>query len=207
MSLISAPYGFLPVKHPSGQNRAQAYNIASAYGTAIFHGDPVKIVTTASASYIQPITATSDLMIGIFVGCEYIDSTGKPTVSNFWPAAQSTQSGTLITAWVVDDPASIFSVQIGNSTGTANTNTATIVPLVGNQINIIAASVSAGSTATGLSVAAVDFTTLVSATTVSQFRIVDIDRDPANAWTDPYLKVLVQINKHQMTTANPPVPV
>jgi len=44
MSSISAPFGFRPSYHNSGQMRPKAYTIASAYAANIFQGDPVKLV-------------------------------------------------------------------------------------------------------------------------------------------------------------------
>ena len=55
MSATNAPYGFICAKHPSGQSRANEYQITSAYAANIFTGDPVKLVTTGTIEL-----ATSD---------------------------------------------------------------------------------------------------------------------------------------------------
>lgn len=44
MSSTSAPFGFRPSFHNSGQIRPKAYTIASGYAANVFSGDPVKLV-------------------------------------------------------------------------------------------------------------------------------------------------------------------
>ena len=55
MSSVSAPFGFSPSFHNSGQIRPKAYAIASGYATSIFKGDPVKISTDGTV-----VLGTSD---------------------------------------------------------------------------------------------------------------------------------------------------
>ena len=45
MSSTSAPYGFRPSFHNSGQMRPKAYTISSTYAANIFSGDPVKLTS------------------------------------------------------------------------------------------------------------------------------------------------------------------
>ena len=45
MSSTSAPYGFRPSFHNSGQIRPKAYTITSTYAASIFSGDPVKLTS------------------------------------------------------------------------------------------------------------------------------------------------------------------
>ena len=186
MSAALAPYGFIPVKHPSGQNRAVAYPIQNSsgtgYNTNIFKGDTVILNT---AGYITIGTAATDLL-GVFAGCEFQDATGKPTVSNFWPASQTLINSTYVpTAWVWDDPATYFSVQANGSIAQS---------ALGDQADIV--TTTAGSTATGISGQALN-STLAGAGVQGQFRIVDIDRDINNAFGDAFTKVIVQIARHQ----------
>ena len=62
MSATSAPFGFRPVYHPTGLDRAVALagGIASAYGTGILKNQPVAldtngniIVATAGSAFIK----------------------------------------------------------------------------------------------------------------------------------------------------------
>src|SRR5512138_229807 len=107
MSATAAPFGLRPAYNPTGLDRAKKYTIASAYGTAIFKGDPVILNTNGT---ITIGTAAADLL-GVFAGCEYTDAgTGKRVVSDYWPAAQAVAAGSETYAWVYDDPNNVYDV-------------------------------------------------------------------------------------------------
>ena len=106
MSSTSAPYGFRPSFHNSGQMRPKAYTIASTYAASIFSGDPVKLISDGtvqlgSSDGTRSGTTDGVILLGIFAGVEYNDATGKPTISPFWPSGTT---GTNIVAYVYDDP-------------------------------------------------------------------------------------------------------
>lgn len=180
MSAVAAPFGLVPAYHPTGLERAMAYTIAGAYATAIFKGDPV--ILNATGSVIAG-TAAADLL-GVFDGVEYVDPTGKPTYSNFWPAAQAILAGTVPTVYVWDQPDTVFAVQANGS-----------VPAtaIGNQADVV---MGAGSTQTGLSTTAMS-ATLAGVGVQAQLRIVDFDRNPGNAAGDAFTVVQVKIARHQ----------
>lgn len=189
MSSTSAAFGFRPSYHNSGQIRPKAYTIASTYAANIFAGDPVKLV---DAGVIQLGTSdgtrsgTTDgiSLLGIFAGCEYIDVNGKPTVSNFWPSGITATS---ITAWVYDDPETLFDVEYANpSAGT------TVQTAVGEECDWTVAS-PGGSTSTGLSNT---YLTVIQATS-GQFQITSFKPNVTDALTDAYVTATVRINEHQ----------
>ena len=175
------PFGFRPAYHPNGIDRARAYPMTTAYGTTLYKGQPVILSATGQ---VVVGTAAADLL-GIFAGVEYVDATGKPTESNFWPAGQTTFPNSVITAWVWDDPQMIYAAQAdGSVPATA----------VGNQGDVT--NVGNGSIYTGLS-AATFASALSGVGSQGQFRIVGFDQDPANAAGDAYTVVQVQIARHQ----------
>lgn len=178
MSATSAPYGFVPVNHPSGESRAMPYTIATGYGTAIYKGMPVILNTSG---VLIAGTAAADIL-GMFMGVEYTDATGKRVVSNNWPASTT---ATNIVAWVNDNPNTVYSVQADGSIAATEVGAQADVSNVGN-----------ASTTTGLSQATLSAST-VSAGTQAQFRIVGIDGAVDNAAGDAYTRVLVQIARHQ----------
>ena len=189
MSSTSAPFGFRPSYHNSGQMRPKAYTIASTYAANIFNGDPVKLV---DAGTIQLGTSdgtragTTDgiLLLGIFAGCEYIDALGKPTVSNFWPTGTT---ATEITAYVYDDPETLFDVQYANpSAGT------TVQTAVGEECDWTPTA-PGGSTQTGLSSTSL---TVIQAT-AGQFQITSFARTVTDTLTDAYVVATVRINEHE----------
>lgn len=175
-----APFGLRPAYHPTGIDRPKVYSIASAYGTAIFKGDPVILNTNGT---ITIGTAAADLL-GVFNGVEYTDSTGKPNESNFWPAAQTILSGSEVRAYVWDDPDLVYDVQANGPVAQT---------AIGDQADVV---MGAGSTQTGLSTTVMS-STLAGAGVQAQLRVIDFNRDNANAVGDLFTVVQVKIARHQ----------
>ena len=94
MSSSNAPFGLRPAFHPSGLDRAQALanGIASAYGTDILKGQPVKL--NSSGNLV--VAAAGDAFQGAFAGVEWTDTTGRRRVSNYWPASTAYQTGSCV---------------------------------------------------------------------------------------------------------------
>lgn len=177
MSATLAPFGFVPVNNFAAQSRARPYTIASGYGTAIYKNQPVILNTNGT---ITVGTAAADLL-GIFVGVEYTDATGKRVVSNYWPASTT---ATNIVAWVVDDPGAEFLVQSDGSIAQTAIGDQADVSNVGNNGN-------------GMSQATLS-ATLAGAGAQGQFRIVGFDGSVDNAAGDTYTKVIVRLARHQL---------
>jgi hypothetical protein len=193
MSSTSAPFGFRASYHNSGQMRPKAYVIASAYAANIFSGDPVKltdngVIQLGSSDGTRTGTTDGISLLGIFAGCQYLDASGKPTISPFWPSGAT---GTEITAWVYDDPETLFDVQYNNpSAGT------TVQTAVGEECDWTVAS-PGGSTQTGLSNT---FLTAIQATS-GQFQITGFGFEINDSLTDAYVVVSVRINEHHYKAA------
>ena len=69
---VSSPYGLVPVKLLSGVpyvGTVRHYKIASNYGTAIFYGDAVKLVTGGTVERDTFDAAMTP--IGVFMGVSY----------------------------------------------------------------------------------------------------------------------------------------
>lgn len=187
MSSTSAPFGFRPSYHNSGQMRPKAYTIASTYAANIFSGDPVKltdngVIQLGSSDGTRAGTTDGITLLGIFAGCQYYDASGKPTISPFWPSGAT---GTEIVAWVYDDPETLYDVQYDNpSPGT------TVQTAVGEQCDWTVAS-PGGSTQTGLS------TTKLTAiqSTSGQFQITGFAYNINDSLTDAYVQVTVRLNE------------
>lgn len=190
MSSTSAPFGFRPSYHNSGQIRPKAYTIASTYATSIYSGDPVKltdngVVQLGTSDGTRSGTVDGVALLGIFAGVQYLDSTGKPTISPFFTGGTT---GTEIVAWVYDDPETLFEVQYNNP-GTPGTDT--VQTAVGEECDWVVAS-PGGSTATGLS------NTRLSAiqATSGQFQITGFAYNINDSLTDAYVVTTVRINEH-----------
>lgn len=193
MSSTSAPFGFRPSFHNSGQMRPKAYVIASAYAVNIFAGDPVKltdngVIQLGTSDGTRNGTVDGIALLGIFAGVQYRDSNSKPVVSNYWPASTT---ATEIQAFVYDDPETLFDVQYDNpSAGT------TVQTAVGEECDWTVAS-PGGSTSTGLS--NTKLTAIQS--TSGQFQITGFGYGPDNLLTDAYVVATVRINEHHYKAA------
>lgn len=190
MSSTSAPFGFRPSFHNSGQMRPKAYTIASTYGHNIFQGDPVKltdngVIQLGTSDGTRNGTTNGILLLGIFAGCQYLDASGRPTISPFWPASTT---GTEIVAWVYDDPETLFDAQYTNP-GTPGVTT--VQTAVGEECDWVVAS-PGGSTRTGLSTTQLG----VIEATSGQFQITGFAYNINDSLTDAYVVATVRINEH-----------
>jgi hypothetical protein len=104
------------------------YPIATGYSTSLFNGQTVKLSNgtiiadnySAASSPTTPIAGT----IGVFVGCQYVNSMSQTIQSQFWPA--STVSNYAV-GYVIDDPRTVFKAAVtGQGTSLANTANTTI---------------------------------------------------------------------------------
>ena len=192
---ISAPYGFKAYNRFDGIPYAGAtlqYPLTT--GTAIFYGDTVKLVAGGTISLSG--ATTSGTIIGTFVGCQYVNSSGQTVEAQYYPGSGVTNP----IAYVVVDPAAEFKVAV-TTTGNTSVVTGANITIVG--CNVAQTAYTAGSTTTGDSVSAIVLpgNALGNATTLP-FRVVAVVPDTAYAnatGTIFYPEVLVKINNPQLT--------
>jgi hypothetical protein len=197
MASTAAPYGLKPVNLIGGQPYAgstRQIKIASGYGTNIFNGSVVSIVTAGTLEIVTTVGSNSSVFpagtVGVFVGCSYTDPNSKQKVfAQYWPA--STVASDAV-GYVVDDPDVVFQIQADASVAQAGLGAN--APLAAVQ------STSTGSTVTGNSTTALDATV---ATTTQAFRIVDFVDSPNSSVGDAFTDVLVKFNiaQHSYTNA------
>lgn len=192
MPSVSAPFGFRPSFHNSGQMRPKEYTIASTYATNIFSGDPVKLVDAGTVQLgtsdgTRTGTVAGVTLLGIFAGVEYRDATGKPTISPYWIGGTV---GTEIAAYVYDDPETLFEVQYTNP-GTAGTDS--VQTSVGEQSDWTGYTAPGGSTRTGLSSASL---AAFEVSGTGQFQITGFAYNINQSLTDAYVVATVRINEH-----------
>ena len=170
----NAPNGFQPVKKLDGSawtGATNPYQIANAYATALFRGDPVTILAADGTLGVGVAGATC---VGVFWGVKYTDSTGVVKFMNYWPGNPGVLTGSTVEALVIDDPSTVFSIQETNNLGAAGT------PLAladrGLNINFL---YTAGSTSTGSSAVSIDNAT-EAATSTLNCKILQLDPTPGN---------------------------
>lgn len=191
MSATSAPFGLRPAFHPSGLDRAAALangiqavstsgNVSAGYASNILKGQPVKMNT---AGYIE-VASSGDAFLGAFAGVEWTDATGRRRVSNYWPANESFQVGSVV-AYFYQDANIVYEIQAAGSLTQA---------AIGDEFDIT--NETAGSTTTGLSQATLG-TTAAGSGNAKQMRVIDLAPYPDNAWGDAYTIVRAVISESQ----------
>lgn len=193
---VSAPYGLKPVNLIGGQVFAGAtrqFQIASAYNTSIFNGDLVKIVSDGTIE--KDAGTTTATPVGVFLGCSYVNAQGQTIYQQYFPANTAAPTGTVITAFVADDPDTLFKVAVVSGT--------TVVAGVGRTVigNNMALVQNAGSTTTGDSKVGV-LSSSAATTNTLPIRVIDVVPDTATA-ADTYVELIVKFNwgMHQYQNA------
>lgn len=185
MANVSGPFGFVQWGTASGPpnfafNSAPQYRISSAYNTAVFFGDLVRMDNTP-AGFLQQWAngdgATATLIpVGIFLGCQYYSTSQKKTIfNNYWPGSDATGD---VQAYVCDDPNSLWKVQAGIASAITQTS-------IGRTADIVATPV--GNTTTGISGMSLSTPTT---TNTLPFKVVGLVTTPPGA------------NGTDLTTAN-----
>ena len=85
---VSAPYGLIPVNLLGGQvfaGSTRQIPIQTAHGTSIYFGDVV-IMSSNGCITTAVLTATTVNVVGIFMGCSYINSSGQRVYAQYYPA-------------------------------------------------------------------------------------------------------------------------
>jgi len=181
MPSSATPYGAMPQAglscNGSFTGKVRHIKIASAYDTAIFYGDFVKLVAAGTVEKDEGTTSMTP--VGIFVGCKYTDPNSKNLTFNQQWIADTTASDAV--AYVMDDPNILFQMQCD---GTAAQT------VLGSNC---AVTQTAGSTSIGTSKNTVDISTTATTNTLP-LRIIDFIDGPNSAVGDTYTDVICKFN-------------
>lgn len=183
--------GLIPVKYRTGQpymGSHRIFYVPASYGTALFVGDPVIIVTDASdANGVQVVQRASagatNYISGIMLGAAF---GGDPPIPVKYNDARYHLANTAGYVMVADDPELLFEAQEDGGGGVMT------VGAVGRNVDLIAGN---GVAATGYSGWMLDSNTLGTGNTL-QTRIVEAVQRADNDPTSAYAKWLVAINLH-----------
>lgn len=145
---VNAPFGLRPVSSINGgawTEKTTEYYIytdpaagTGSYATSIYTGDPVVFNPTGAnygtiAVYLpvytdaEPSTFSALPILGVFQGCEYTDTTARLVKSPFWPGGTSVYPGSVIKAYVIDDPDVVYDIQVSTNIN-ANANAFVALP-------------------------------------------------------------------------------
>ena len=183
---VSGPYGLIPINLIGGQVFAGATReipIGSGETTAIFFGDVVNL--NGDGNVTKLTTTSSGSVVGVFLGCTYVDPTLGLTFRQSYPGGLTNST---MSAYVQDDPDALFKAAV------CDTGTTTISYLNRTDVNRNAALVqNTGSTTTGNSAVAINDAT--DTTTTLPVRIVDVVPETAIAGNPgSYTEVIVKWN-------------
>lgn len=185
MSNKDASFGLRLYSAGSGSALAHMqnkYRVANDYGTAIFQGDLVEVLTAGTIG--RKAAGETDPVLGVFNGCRYTDpTTGKETFSNYYPGSIAADD---IEAFVIDAPYAKFEIQADD--------TFPVADLFGN-FDIVDQS-PVGDTSSGTSRMELDVTT-GAVTATLPLKAMDISQDPENSdVASANTNVIVIINNH-----------
>jgi hypothetical protein len=140
--------------------RTNRYFIAGALAANIFRGSAV--IATGTSKQITVATAGSTtLLIGVFKGVFYVDSSNNTQFRPIWASGTAIATGSVVEAEVFDDPLTMFAIQVSGAAGLVAANVGLIANLV----------IGTGNSTTGNSADQLDQTTIGSG---AQFRIEEL---------------------------------
>ena len=190
---VLMPNGVAPTFHTSGtaNPRAQIGFVNSAPTASLFQNQPVKNVN----GVIVPIATATDVVLGIFVGLQYVDQNGLVKERNhvlagtpFFASGGAINNGDPYTnmgeAYLYQDPQMEFAVQ-GNGPIQKSA--------VGQSFSLDPTTL-AGGTYIGISTALLDAVAGPVPGLAGQFIVTDLVQVPGNTWGDPYTVVKVKFN-------------
>jgi hypothetical protein len=198
---IEKPYGFKPINLIGGQvfaGSTRKMRIASAYATSIGFGDLLIRVDDGTVARSAATTAKpTGGFAGVFLGCEFINpSTGQLQFQQNFVGGTTVTTG-FITAYVCDDPDTLFQVAVVSGTTVV---TGVQFTAVGNNATIVN-----NTTITNAGNSQVALLDSTATTDTLPIRIVDVVPDTAyvSGGNTLYPEVIVKFNfgMHAYNTA------
>ena len=190
---VSAPYGLKPINRLDGMPYAGAFRqvpIASDLATGLFYGDAVKLVVGGTIEASDTSGATSEAVIGVFVGCQYVNKGTNQTMrGQYYPG--SAIAGDAV-AFIVDDPYAVFKVACTDGTD--------ITPVGQNIVGTnVPGVLGTGNVTTGDSTGSVDVTAADDSATLA-YRVIAGVPETVDVNGD-FTEVIVKVNVNQYNNA------
>ena len=188
MANVSKPTGFTVHNAKAGvpfvNSIAIAKPIAYNYGTAIYSGDPVKLVSGK-----VNLAANTDQINGIFVGLVHPLPTATFQLPAYWPAnGFATLGNQDCYALVIEDPNVVFEAQFGSAT----------VPTIANINSYYKTGAGTANTTTGQSGVYVDASTVNTAVSGLVWKFLGFLDRPDNDRTTAYARGLFLPVRHDL---------
>jgi hypothetical protein len=192
MANIDASFGLRPYKlvgEGSNSNGITTFAIQTT-GTAgtsstLFQGTPVIPLANGLIDIVGAAAGGTVPVLGVFIGCEYTDTNGKPTFTNKWPGTSSVKSSTAAVAHVAADPDQLFLI-----------NCDATVTQAAVHANANFATATSGNATTGISTGELAVSTVATTNTLN-VRIMGFEDSPSNADTSAAgMLAIVRLNNH-----------
>jgi hypothetical protein len=201
---VDKPYGLKPINLIGGQvfaGSTRQRRIDSG-ASSIGFGDPLKFASDGTVVVTTETTTPPDAgFAGVFLGCTFVSTvTGQPTFSQAWISGTAVKSGTYVTAYVADDPNTLFkavgvsaSLVVSTTGGFVYSDIGTNVSLVANTLNT-----TTNDSQQGL------LTSSVAVTRSLPVRIVDVVEETSfiSSGTVYYPEVIVKFNAPYLTSVS-----
>jgi hypothetical protein len=201
---VDKPYGLKPINLIGGQVFAGAtrQRRIDSGASSIGFGDPLKFASDGTVVVCTETTTPPDAgFAGVFLGCTFVSTvTGQPTFSQAWISGTAVKSGTYVTAYVADDPNTLFkavgvsaSLAVSTTGGFVYGDIGTNVALVANTLNT-----TTNDSQQGL------LTSSAAVTRSLPVRIVDVVEETSfiSSGTIYYPEVIVKFNAPYLTSVS-----
>lgn len=176
MANIDASFGLRPYRmlgSGANTNGDMVFNIqtAATAGTAsvIYQGSPVIPLANGMIDIVGNANGGTVPLLGAFLGCNYIDLSGKPRWSPYWPGTASVYAGSVATATISADPDQLFLI---------NCNAAAADAIIHANANF--ATATTGNAISGLSAGELAVSTANTTNTLN-LRIIGFEDSPSNS--------------------------
>ena len=176
MANIDASFGLRPYRmlgSGANTNGDMVFNIqtAATAGTSsvIYQGSPVIPLGNGMIDIVGNANGGTVPLLGAFLGCNYIDLTGKPRWSPTWPGTAAVFANSVATAVISADPDQLFLI---------NCNAAAADALVHANANF--ATATTGNATSGLSAGELAVSTANTTNTLN-LRIIGFEDTPSNS--------------------------
>jgi hypothetical protein len=192
MANIDASFGLRPYKlvgEGSNSNGITTFAIqttgVAGTSSTLFQGTPVIPLANGLLDIVGAAAGGTVPILGVFIGCEYTDTNGKPTFTNKWPGTSSVKSSTAAVAHVAADPDQLFLI-----------NCDATVTQAAVHANANFATATSGNATTGISTGELAVSTVATTNTLN-VRIMGFEDSPSNADTSAAgMLAIVRLNNH-----------
>jgi hypothetical protein len=184
------PYNMLGAGANTNGNSTYLIQTTSQAGTSsvIYQGSPVIPTNTGLVNIVGSAAGGTVPLLGVFLGCNYIDLNGKPVWSPKWPGTAAVMANTQATCEIAAHPDQLFLI---------NCNAAITQDAIHENANF--ATATSGNATSGLSTAELDVATVDegSGSDVLNLRIVGFSDQPSSSdQAEAGILAIVMLNNH-----------